>query len=51
MYSVIKYNMDKNMMYGRYCKSGIAVIMAASNEMMCVEISSVKSNIDAYAAA
>ena len=37
------------MSHGRYCESGMAVIKDG-NKMMCVEISDIKSNLDAYAA-
>lgn len=41
-----KYQMKENMEYGRHCKSGIAVINEKKNEMMCVKLSSVISNLD-----
>jgi hypothetical protein len=43
--------MQENMKYGRYCKSGMSVITEADNKMMCVELGTVKTNIDSYAAA
>ena len=34
--SEFKYNMLENIKYGRYCKSGMAVIDAANSKMTCV---------------
>jgi hypothetical protein len=31
-----KYQMLENMKYGRYCKSGMAVISESENKMECV---------------
>jgi hypothetical protein len=44
-----KYQMQENMKYGKYCKSGMAVIDEANNSMKCVKIGSVMTNSDAYA--
>lgn len=40
--------MKENLLYGRYCQSGMAVIKASTNEMQCVKIDSVKTNVDNY---
>jgi hypothetical protein len=42
--------MEENMKFGRYCKSGMAVIYPEENKMQCVKIASIKTNIDGYAA-
>lgn len=36
------------MKYGRYCKSGIAMIIEAEDKMVCVELGTVKTNVDAF---
>ena len=41
------YNMQENMLYGRYCESGIGVIIE-NKRMMCVEIDEIRSNYDDY---
>ena len=41
------YNMDENMFFGRYCKTGLAVVVDATS-MMCIQISEIRSNFDDY---
>jgi len=43
-----KYNMQENMKYGRFCKSGIALIIEAESKMVCVELETVKTNLDSF---
>lgn len=43
-----KYNFHENMDLGRWCKSGLAVIDQAKNEMTCKTLDSVKTNLDGY---
>lgn len=45
-----KYNMLENYEYGKACKSGIAVIDAALNQMTCVQIKQVVTNLATPAA-
>ena len=40
--------MDENIMFGRYCQSGVAVITASENKMMCVRIDNIKSNYEKW---
>jgi hypothetical protein len=40
--------MQENMKYGRYCKSGMAVIIEEENKMICVELETVKTNVDSF---
>jgi len=47
----ITYGFDENLKYGRYCKSAIAVIDAASNTMTCVKIGDITTNLDNHASA
>jgi len=42
----ITYSFDENLKHGRYCKSAIAVIDAASNTMTCVKIGDITTNLD-----
>lgn len=51
-----KYNMEENMLFGKYCKSGMAVIIPNSDpastkknvkRMMCVKMDQVKTNLNA----
>lgn len=41
-----QYSFDENIFYGRYCKSAIAAVDAASNKMTCVKIDNIYSNLD-----
>ena len=46
----ITYAFDDNIINGRYCKSAIALIDAASNTMTCVKIADITTNLDAHKA-
>ena len=43
-----QYNMEKNLHFGRFCESGIAVVDPKKNEMMCVQINEIRTNFKDY---
>lgn len=42
------YNMELNLIFGRYCQSGVAVIEKDNYRMMCVQIDEIITNYERY---